>query len=213
MPRLQVAIDTVDLPLAIQQAKAAGAAGAPIVEAGTLLIKSQGLRAISLLREAAPAARLVADLKTMDMGDLEVSAALTAGADEAVVCAAAPDETIVSAAKEASDRGATLLVSLIGLSGDIARARQVTRLAEDAVLIAHFGNDEDVDWGEKSAVEQLQRLLDAVDNPVAVGGNVRLDTVQNLAGLNLDRVIVGRALARPANFQSATEAFIKLLDI
>ena len=76
--RLQVALDFIELPRALKVAQAAIAGGADIIEAGTPLIKSEGLDAVRKLREMFPAATIVADMKTMDAGRIETEAAAKA---------------------------------------------------------------------------------------------------------------------------------------
>ena len=56
-------------------------AGIPWVEVGTPLIKAAGLDAVRAIRAAYPGVTLVADMKVMDAGRVEVEAAAKAGAD------------------------------------------------------------------------------------------------------------------------------------
>ena len=64
-PVLQVALDFENLSRAIQAATEAVAGGADWVEAGTPLIKSEGLDAVRALKKAFPSHRVVADMKVM----------------------------------------------------------------------------------------------------------------------------------------------------
>ena len=77
---LQVALDFVDLPRAILVAKEAVAGGADWVEAGTPLIKAEGLSAVRELKATFPDRVIVADMKTIDAGRIEVEYAAKAGA-------------------------------------------------------------------------------------------------------------------------------------
>ena len=69
---VQVALDFVDLPRAIEIAREAVAGGVDWVEAGTPLIKAEGLDAVRELKAAFPDKLIFADLKTMDAGRIEV---------------------------------------------------------------------------------------------------------------------------------------------
>jgi len=60
-----------------------------IIEAGTPLIKQEGLRIISILKECFPEKLILADMKTMDAGGLEAKLAYDAGADLVTVLAVA----------------------------------------------------------------------------------------------------------------------------
>ena len=71
-PIVQVALDFVDLPRALQVAREAVAGGVDWVEAGTPLIKAEGLAAVRALKAEFPDRTVVADMKTMDAGRTEV---------------------------------------------------------------------------------------------------------------------------------------------
>ena len=86
-PVLQLALDFVDLPRALKVAEEAVAGGADWLEAGTPLIKSEGLQAVRELRARWPHLTVVADMKTMDAGRVETECASKAGADVMVVLA------------------------------------------------------------------------------------------------------------------------------
>jgi 3-hexulose-6-phosphate synthase / 6-phospho-3-hexuloisomerase len=83
-PILQVALDLLEISRAIQIAEESVAGGGDWIEAGTPLIKSEGMMAISRLREKFPDTCIVADMKISDTGALEVEMAAKAGAS--VVC-------------------------------------------------------------------------------------------------------------------------------
>ncbi|MHC4453378.1 MAG: orotidine 5'-phosphate decarboxylase / HUMPS family protein, partial [Planctomycetota bacterium] len=84
-PILQVALDFINLKRAVNIAKEAVEAGVDWIEAGTPLIKSEGLDSVRVLRKEFPTITIVADMKTMDAGRLEMETAAKAGADIAVV--------------------------------------------------------------------------------------------------------------------------------
>ena len=64
---LQLALDFVDLHRAVGVAGQAVPAGVDWVEAGTPLIKSEGLDAVRELRRLFPGKTIVADMKIMDV--------------------------------------------------------------------------------------------------------------------------------------------------
>ncbi|MHC5057818.1 MAG: orotidine 5'-phosphate decarboxylase / HUMPS family protein, partial [Planctomycetota bacterium] len=80
LPVLQVALDFVDLERALRCAREAAAGGAGRLEAGTPLIKSEGLDCVRRLHAEFPGTEIVADMKTMDAGRTEMEAAAKAGA-------------------------------------------------------------------------------------------------------------------------------------
>src|SRR5512137_2400275 len=60
-PVLHVALDILNLHRALQIAQEAAEGGADWIEAGTPLIKSEGMEAIRALRKSLPGRRIVAD--------------------------------------------------------------------------------------------------------------------------------------------------------
>src|SRR2546425_9572986 len=78
-PKVQVALDLIHLKDALRIAKAANRAGVEWIEAGTPLIKSEGMRSVKELKRALPAAVVVADMKTLDAGAIETEIAFEAG--------------------------------------------------------------------------------------------------------------------------------------
>ena len=81
LPPVQVALDLLNLPTALQIAREAVAGilaetGGDIskawIEAGTPLIKSEGMNAVRELRAAFPGHVICADMKVMDAGATEV---------------------------------------------------------------------------------------------------------------------------------------------
>ena len=122
MVHLQVALDFVDLPRALLIAGEAVAGGADWVEAGTPLIKAEGLQAVRELKAAFPDKVIVADMKTMDAGRIELEYAAKAGATVVGVLGAASDSTIKECADAARNYGCELIVDMIGVE-DPSRAR------------------------------------------------------------------------------------------
>jgi len=71
-PVLQVALDLVHGERAIPIAAAAVKGGVDWIEAGTPLIKSEGVEIVRKLKKAFPTHTIVADMKTIDVGGAEV---------------------------------------------------------------------------------------------------------------------------------------------
>ena len=100
-PVIQVALDALNLHRAMQIAKEAVLGGADWLEAGTPLIKSEGVESIRQLKKQFPNHVLVADMKTMDVGATEVEMASKAGADIICIMGVAGNSTITEAVKAA----------------------------------------------------------------------------------------------------------------
>ncbi|MEK6810114.1 MAG: orotidine 5'-phosphate decarboxylase / HUMPS family protein, partial [Candidatus Thermoplasmatota archaeon] len=130
-PVLQVALDFMHAKRAFQAAKEAVAGGADWVEAGTPLIKSEGVEVIRQLRRMFPDKVLVADLKIMDTGAFEVEIAAKAGADVITVMGVTDDATILEALKAARRYGAKIMVDLMRVEDKPKRAKELEALGVD----------------------------------------------------------------------------------
>ena len=80
MPKIQLALDTLDGDHALELAQLA-APFVDILEAGTPLIKSVGICIVTKLKAAHPDKTILADLKSSDVGAYEADMAFRAGAD------------------------------------------------------------------------------------------------------------------------------------
>src|SRR5256712_13763150 len=98
-PKVQVALDLIHLKDALRIAKAANRAGVEWIEAGTPLIKSEGMRSVREVKRALPAAVVVADMKTLDAGAIETEIAFAAGGGILSIFLFVPGNTIQGPAR------------------------------------------------------------------------------------------------------------------
>lgn len=204
-PLIQVALDYTSMREALATASLlAGSARRLVLEAGTPLIKAYGLEAVDLLRALPGSGHVVADMKTMDTGGLEVELAHSYGASATTVLAAAPDETIEEAARTASRLGITLYGDLIGVGDPVGRARRLEKLGIDVVLL-HIGIDVQKRLGltAGSRVEVVKRLRREVGTLIAVAGGVKPREAGQLADAGVDIVIIGSAITRASDPKAA----------
>src|SRR5207247_296676 len=94
-------------------AKEAVDGGADWLEAGTPLVKSEGIEVVRQLKKSFPGKTIVADLKTMDTGAFEVEIAAKAGADVITVMGVTDDATILEAVRAARRYGSKIMVDLM----------------------------------------------------------------------------------------------------
>jgi 3-hexulose-6-phosphate synthase/6-phospho-3-hexuloisomerase len=192
-PVLQIALDEVNLDRALQYAKEAVAGGVDWLEAGTPLIKSEGLEAVRALKKAFPGHVIVADMKTMDTGAFEVEIAAKAGADLVGVLGAASDETFEEAVKAARKYGAKIYMDLISVADKVGRAQDAKRLGCDYVCL-HMGIDDQMVGA--SPVETLAAVAAAAGVPVMVAGGLNTESVGACVTNGASVVIVGGALTK-----------------
>jgi 3-hexulose-6-phosphate synthase / 6-phospho-3-hexuloisomerase len=200
-PVLQVALDFENGSRALLAAREAAEAGADWLEAGTPLIKSEGLDAVRQLKKAFPDRRIVADMKVMDTGAFEVELAAKAGADLVTVLGAADDETIADAVRGGEKYGAEVIVDLLGVSDPAERARTCARLGAGAVCL-HVGIDQQMTGAMPFAT--LAEIAKASPIPVAVAGGLTSETVAAAADAGAMILVVGGAITKAPDIRKAT---------
>lgn len=204
-PVLQVALDFINLSQALRAAEEAVEGGASWVEAGTPLIKSEGMEAVRALRRRFPEQTIVADLKIMDAGRTEVEVAAKAGADIVTVLGAASDETIAECVEAGQNYDALVQVDLIGCPEPAERARRAQELGAAIVGIHTAIDDQMVGASPMEVIEEVRR---AVDIRLAVAGGINSETAPRAVEAGADIVIVGGAIIKAPD---ATEAARKIV--
>ncbi len=207
-PVLQVALDFMHLKRALQAVKEAVQGGADWIEAGTPLIKSEGVEAVRALRKAFPGKTIVADLKVMDTGALEVEIAAKAGADVVTVMGVTDDATIAEAVKAARRYGTKIMVDLMRVPDKAQRAVELERLGVD-YLNVHVSIDEQMI--ARTPLSELRAVVKAVSLPVAVAGGLNSETVSQAVDAGATILIVGGAIIKAANLADATRKIKKAI--
>ncbi|MGN7251689.1 MULTISPECIES: 3-hexulose-6-phosphate synthase [unclassified Arthrobacter] len=199
--KLQVAIDLLTTEAALELAGKV-AEHVDIIELGTPLVKSEGLSAITAIKNAHPDKIVFADLKTMDAGELEADIAFKAGADLITVLGAADDSTIAGAVKAAKAHSKGVVVDLIGVEDKVTRAKEVRALGAKFVEM-HAGLDEQAKPGF-----DLNVLLSAGEEarvPFSVAGGVNLSTIEAVQRAGADVAVAGGAIYSAADPELAAK--------
>ncbi|MDD1701535.1 MAG: bifunctional hexulose-6-phosphate synthase/ribonuclease regulator [Methanoregula sp.] len=206
---LQVALDLLELHRAVQIARESLAGGADWIEAGTPLIKSEGMQAIRTLREQLPGEVIVADMKIADTGTMEVEMAAKAGADIVCILADADDSVIQEAVRASRLYGTRLMADLINVRDPVPRASRLEELGVD-IIAAHVGIDQQMIG--KDSLDLLKTIRDVVHVPVAVAGGLDAATAGEAVNQGADIVIVGGWIARSADVTASTRMIRQSID-
>jgi len=208
-PVLQLALDFVDLKRALKNAEAAVSGGVDWLEAGTPLIKSEGLEAVRQLRKHFPHATIVADMKIMDAGRIEVETAAKAGANIVDVLGAASDATVRECIQAGKNYGAKIVVDLIAVKDPVSRAREVEAFGADYITV-HCSIDEQME--AKDPFETLRRVCESVSVPVGVAGGINSETAHRAIEAGASIVIVGGAITKAVNPRQAANTIKKAME-
>lgn len=207
MAILQVALDFVDLRRAIKIAEESVAGGADWLEVGTPLIKSEGIHVIKNFKNFGK--KIVADMKTMDVGDIEAEMASKAGADVICILGVASDETIREVVKSARKYGIEVMVDMIGVKNLAERVKQVEKISVDYICI-HTSIDEQM--AGKNPFSQLEEVSKICNLPLAVAGGINAENAGIAVEKGASIVIVGGAIIKAEDAKKATEDIKKAIE-
>jgi len=199
---LQVALDLMNLKRAVRIAKDAVEGGVDWIEVGTPLIKSEGMDAIRKLRQEFPDKKLIADMKTMDVGGVEVEMAAKAGADIIGILGAADNETLKEGIRAARNYDAEVFADLIRVEDQVKRTEEVTELGVDYIGV-HIGIDAQM-RGEEPG-ELVEDVSKATPLPVAAAGGLNSETAPEIVKRGADIIIVGGAIIKAKDVKKAAK--------
>ncbi len=207
---LQVALDTDMLNVALKIGYESLVSPSVIIEAGTPLIKSVGLRDASLLKALPQNPIVVADTKTFDTGGLEVELAAKNGFHAATVLALAPEETIREAVNAANKNNIALYGDLIGHPNPVEGANKLRELGVHIALL-HIGIDVQRRLGITAGQlpELISKISKVFEGPVAVAGGVKPRETGKLAKAGASIIIIGSAITKSSDPRRASEEAVR----
>ncbi|MCS7121725.1 MAG: bifunctional hexulose-6-phosphate synthase/ribonuclease regulator [Archaeoglobaceae archaeon] len=208
-PILQVALDLVELKRAIEIAGEAIEGGADWLEAGTPLIKSEGMNAIRELKKTYRDRKIVADMKTIDTGAVEVEMAAKSGADIVIILALSDNSTVAEAIRSARKYGCQLMVDLINTPDPVKRAEELENLGVDYINV-HVGIDQQMIGIDP--LEVLKEVVKKVNIPIAVAGGLDAEKASICVSLGADIVIVGSNIVKSRNVTDAARKIREAID-
>jgi 3-hexulose-6-phosphate synthase len=188
--KLQVSIDLLSLDQAMSLLQEV-ASYVDVIEAGTPLIKQEGLKVVETFKQHFPDKLIFADMKTMDAGALEAEIAFKAGADFTTILAVSNDATIAGALEASRKYNKTVCVDMIGVHDRLGRAQELEKLGV-AFVELHSGLDEQA-LG-RSGLSDLQSFSNNVAIPFSVAGGINENTIQQVEASGAHTVAVGAAI-------------------
>ncbi|RQW79403.1 MAG: bifunctional hexulose-6-phosphate synthase/ribonuclease regulator [Methanothrix sp.] len=208
-PILQVALDLLELDRSVQIAKEAVLGGADWIEAGTPLIKSEGMNSVREMKKALPGTKIVADMKTVDTGAMEVEMAAKAGADIVAMLAASDNSTIEDALRAARQFGVQIMMDLLTVPDPVKRARELDALGVDYICV-HVGIDQQMTG--RDTIDFLKQIVKEVKAPVAAAGGIDAQRGAEAIANGAAIVIVGGSVVRSANVTDSARKIRDAID-
>jgi bifunctional enzyme Fae/Hps len=208
-PYLQIALDAPSLEGAKKVLEQLPGSDRIIIEAGTPLIKRYGTRVINELRQVAKDKFVIADLKTLDVGKVEVDIAYEDTADAVVAAGLAPAETLDATVHEARRMGIYAVIDMLNVEDVLAKLKSLKDFPD--IVILHRGIDQES--GRTCGLERIKLIRQAFPNKkflIAVAGGIVPETAKEALELGADILIVGRYVTQSRDIERAVRDFLEL---
>jgi len=199
----------LELDRSIQIAKEAVSGGADWIEAGTPLIKSEGMDSVREMKKALPGTRIVADMKTVDTGAMEVEMAAKAGADIVAMLATSDNSTIEDALRAAHKYGVQIMMDLLTVPDPVKRSRELDKLGVDYICV-HVGIDQQMTG--RDTIDLLKQIVTEVNTPVAAAGGIDAFSGAEAVASGAAIVIVGGSVVRSADVTASARKIREAID-
>ncbi len=208
-PYLEVALDIPDWRRVEAIIKALPRSDAIVLEAGTPLIKRYGVEVIQKIHQLRPESVVIADMKTLDVGNIEARMAGDATADVIGCSALAPIKTIERFIDECKKIGALSLIDTLNVSNPVDVLKKL-KTKPDIVEIhrAIDIEEEAYAWG---SIREIREVCGKV--LIAVAGGIRLNSVEAALKAGADILVVGRAITASKDVAGAARAFLQRMGV
>ena len=211
-PRLQIALDTLDLPTALGPLQQA-APYVDVIECGTILVLCEGYRAVRAIRALFPDKPILADVRIAEAGAKIARLAFESGADLVSCVAGASLTTIEQVCRVAAEFDGEVQVELADEWYDAERARAWRDAGVRHVIVKRSRDREaagDLSWKD----EDMDRVdeLAAMGFTVTLTGGVSAEDLPAFAGRRVGIVIAGRAIVGAADPAAAARRLRRTLD-
>jgi bifunctional enzyme Fae/Hps len=208
-PYLQIALDNPSLEQAKRVIQDLPESDRIILEVGTPLLKKYGVRVLRDLREIAQSVFIIADLKTLDVGKVEVDLAFEETADAVVASGLAAKETLNKFMYEAKKLGIYAVVDMMNVVDPVEKLGTLNEMPN--VVILHRGID--METGRSHGLERAREIKDAFAGQrflVAVAGGIVPETAKEALEKGADILIVGRYITQSKDVRRSAREFLEL---
>ncbi|MDD5735589.1 MAG: orotidine 5'-phosphate decarboxylase, partial [Methanothrix soehngenii] len=159
---------------------------------------------------ALPGTKIVADMKTVDTGAMEVEMAAKAGADIVALLAASDNSTIEDALRAARKYGVQIMMDLLTVPDPVGRSRELEELGVDYICV-HVGIDQQMTG--KDTIDFLKQIVKEVKTPVAAAGGMDAASAADAVASGAAIVIVGGSIVRSANVTESARKIRESIDV
>lgn len=187
-----------------------------LLEAGTPLVKKFGVGIVSKIRELRKDAFIIADLKTLDVGRIEVKMAADETADAVAISGLGTVESIEKAIHEAQKQGIYSILDMMNVDNFVEKLKSLNYMP--SIVLLHRNVDletlkaergeaagEMTEWGN---IGEIKEILGA-NGLVAVAGGITPNKVEQALDSQADIIVVGRYIIGSRDVRRSAEDFLE----
>ena len=207
-PYLQIAMDVPNKETVFRLIKELPPSDRIILEVGTPLLKHYGTEFIGEIREVVKDAFIIADLKTLDVGKVEVDLAFEETADAVVVAGLASIETLENFISEAKRVGIYSFVDMMDVELPLEKIQKVKQLPDCVILHRSI----DTEGSAKPHWNLVKDIKKLGVKRIAVAGGIQPQTTPDALKSGADIIIVGRYITQSKDVERSTREFLRIFE-
>jgi bifunctional enzyme Fae/Hps len=187
-----------------------------LLEAGTPLIKKFGVGVVSKIRELRPDAFIIADLKTLDVGRVEVKMAADETADAIAISGLGTVESIEKAIHEAQKQGIYSILDMMNVANFTDKLNELKDNLKPDIVLLHRNVDLETSRAEKGEstddmtewgnIKEIKKMIG--NGLIAVAGGITPQKVEEAIDSGADIIVVGRYIIGSRDVRRSAEDFL-----
>jgi len=215
-PYVQVALDLDNLDVMEKIISEVPNRERVLLEAGTPLIKKFGVGVVSKIRELRPDAFIIADLKTLDVGRVEIKMAADETADAVAISGLGTIESIEKAIHEAQKQGIYSILDMMNVDNFKEKINKLQDNVKPNIVLLHRNVDLETSMAEKGQdisdmtewgnIKEIKKLIG--NGLVAVAGGITPEKVEEAIESGADIIVVGRYIIGSRDVRRSAEDFL-----
>jgi len=209
-PYLQIALDNPSFDRAKEIVSQLPQSDRIILEVGTPLLKKYGVKVVRELRDSARDTFIVADLKTLDVGKVEVDLAFEETADAVVASGLAAPEILDGFIYEAKRLGIYAVIDMMEVADPVQKLRSLKELPD--IVILHRAIDVEK-AGARHRMELIKEIKQTFAHKrllIAVAGGIVPETAREALEKGADIIIAGRYITQSKDVKRAVREFLEV---
>ena len=209
-PYVQIALDMPDIDALKKVVSQLPKSDRILFEVGTPLVKRYGMEVIREIRKFAKDAFVIADLKTLDVGQVEVDLAFNETADAVVVSGLASSSTINKFIYESKRLGIYSSVDMMEVNDPLGVLKGLDDTPD--IVILHRGIDEESKGKTRwQIIQDIKNELPGTKILFSVAGGIREETAKEALKKGADILIVGRYITQSKDVEKAARGLLNLV--